>query len=67
MAGTNPNIKLLIDLMSKNKIYGEEAAQLIMTFPMYIATPTNELLKYFFVSSQSSMLSEEPEPSLNLS
>lgn len=49
IAGTNPNIKLLIDLIQKRVIVGERAARVIMTFPMYIRTPTVELLKEILI------------------
>lgn len=48
IAGTNPNIKYLIDMIEKRVIVGERAARVIMTFPMYIRTPTRELLKELF-------------------
>lgn len=48
IAGTNPNIKFLIDMIQKRVITGDRAARVIMTFPMYIRTPTVELLKELF-------------------
>jgi len=50
IAGTNPNVKLLLDLIEKKEIVGERACQILMTLPMYIRTPTKELLKAYFVS-----------------
>jgi hypothetical protein len=48
MSGTNPSIKLLFDLIKKQEIQGEEAAQLIMAFPLNIRTPTQQIAKEFF-------------------
>ena len=53
IAGTNPNIKFLIDLIQKKEIVGERAAEILMTLPMYIRTPTKELLNEYFVSPDS--------------
>ena len=50
IAGTNPCIKFLIDLIEKKQLTGEHAAQIIMTFPMYVRTPTQALLKEIYVS-----------------
>jgi len=48
IAGTNPNIKVLIDMIKNRVIVGERAARVIMTLPMYIRTPTVELLREIF-------------------
>jgi len=48
MAGTNPCVKFLIDLIHNRTIIGEPASQILMTLPMYIRTPTRELLKEYF-------------------
>jgi len=48
VAGTNPNIKFILDLIRKEVITGEIASQMMMTLPMYIRTPTKELLKEYF-------------------
>jgi len=48
VSGTNPNIKFVFDLIQKRVITGEIAAQIMMTLPMYIRTPTKELLKEYF-------------------
>jgi len=48
VSGTNPNIKFLFDLIEKRVITGEIASQMMMTLPMYIRTPTVELLKEYF-------------------
>jgi hypothetical protein len=48
IAGTNPNIKFIFDLITKNVIVGEHACQMLMTLPMYIRTPTKELLHEYF-------------------
>jgi hypothetical protein len=59
IAGTNPNIKLLIDLIHKKEIVGERASQILMTLPMYIRTPTKELLKEYFNLLKSDVLHAE--------
>jgi hypothetical protein len=61
IAGTNPNIKLLIDLIHKKEIVGERASQILMTLPMYIRTPTKELLREYFNLLKSDVLRADVE------
>jgi len=51
MAGTNPAITAVMKLIEQNKVTGEKAAQLVMTFALYIRHPTPALLERFFVSA----------------
>jgi hypothetical protein len=53
IAGTNPAIYTLIELIKNNDITGEQANQLVMTFPMYIRTPTQALFRHFFTLVES--------------
>jgi hypothetical protein len=48
MAGNNPNIKLLFDLIQKKEIRGEQAAQILMAMPLNIRTPTQQLAQAFY-------------------
>lgn len=59
IAGTNPNIKFLIDLIQKKEIVGERASQVLMSLPMYIRTPTKELLNEYFNLLKSDVLRSE--------
>lgn len=61
IAGTNPNIKFLADLIKKKQLTGEHAAQIIMTFPMYVRTPTQELLKEIFDLTDSSAVESDKD------
>jgi hypothetical protein len=48
IAGTNPNHLVLFELIRKNNLVGERAAQILMSLPMYVRTPTVEYLKEYF-------------------
>jgi hypothetical protein len=61
IAGTNPNIKFLTDLIEKKQLTGEHAAQIIMTFPLYVRTPTPALIKEIFELTDSSAVESDGE------
>ena len=50
LSGTNPAFLILRDLITKGKITGEQAANVVAFLPGTIETPTKELLSAFFVS-----------------
>lgn len=56
MAGTNPAITAVMKLIEQQKVQGEKAAQLIMTFTLYIRHPTQELRQRFWVTCCSSSI-----------
>jgi hypothetical protein len=56
IAGTNPNIKFLFDLIQKNEITDYHVSSVLMTLPMYIRTPTKELLNEYFKLIKSEVL-----------
>lgn len=73
IAGTNPNIKFLIDLVAKKQETGESAAQIVQSFSHYIRTPTQELIKYYYeqliettVPAKSQTLQMDPVKSASL-
>lgn len=49
-AGTGPAVKEAMQWIENKKIDGEEAAELIATFPKTIREPTEAMQKLFFVS-----------------
>jgi len=49
-------MKLLFNLIQKREIFGDEVSRILMTLPMYIRTPTMELLKEYFNLIQSEVL-----------
>lgn len=53
LSGTNPAFLILRDLITKGKITGEQAANVVAFLPGTIETPTKELLSAFFVSFHS--------------
>jgi hypothetical protein len=59
IAGTNPNVKFLLDLIQKKELTGEHAAQIIMTLPLYIRTPTPALIKKFFELTDSTAVESD--------
>jgi len=59
LAGTNPNIKFLIDLILKKELTGEAAAQIISTIPLYVRTPTPELIKHVFKLADSAAVESD--------
>jgi hypothetical protein len=48
IAGTNPNHLVIFELIKKGNLNGERAAQILMSLPMYVRTPTVEYLKEYF-------------------
>jgi hypothetical protein len=61
IAGTNPNIKFLVDLIQKKELTREHAAQIIMTFPMNVRTPTPEILKEILELTDSSAVESDKD------
>jgi len=61
IAGTNPNVKFLLDLITKKLIVGEKLSQILMTLPLYIRHPTPELLKEYFTLVRSDILREDKQ------
>jgi hypothetical protein len=55
MAGTNPAITTLFKEIEQQKVHGEKAAQIAMTFALYIRHPTPEMIERFFVSRKLTM------------
>jgi hypothetical protein len=47
ICGTNPAVVFLLEHIKAGHINGEEAAQILATLPMYIRTPTRELLEQY--------------------
>jgi len=61
IAGTNPCINFLCDLILKKELTGEAAAQIIASFPMYIRTPTEQLIKRMHELADSSAIEAETQ------
>lgn len=61
MAGTNPALHLIIDLIHKNELRGEKAAELISAFPSSMRTPTPQILKVFFDKLVDSSINSQEE------
>jgi hypothetical protein len=60
IAGTNPAVVYLLKQIKSGQLNGEEAAQVLATLPMYIRTPTRELLeKYFEVMEDEAVKRQE--------
>jgi hypothetical protein len=60
IAGTNPCVVYLLKQIKAGHLNGEEAAQILATLPMYIRTPTKELLeKYFELIEQETVKRQE--------
>jgi len=56
IAGTNPAIKFLVELIKSGQLHGEWAAQVISTLPLYVRTPTPELLNLLFQLLESEVV-----------
>jgi hypothetical protein len=56
ISGTNPTVVFLLDLIKAGHLVGEEAATHLATLPMYIRTPTKQLLtKYFEIIEEETV------------
>ncbi|CAG7656885.1 unnamed protein product, partial [Allacma fusca] len=56
IAGTNPAVKFLTQLIQSGQLHGERAAQVISTLPLYVRTPTQELLNLLFQLLESEVV-----------
>jgi hypothetical protein len=61
IAGTNPNVKFLLDMIQKREITGYHVSSILMTLPMYIRTPTQQLLNEYFNLIKSEVLREDKQ------
>jgi hypothetical protein len=59
--GTNPAITAVMKLIQNNKVTGEKANQLVMTFALYIRHPTPELIEEIFKFLKSSVVQQEQQ------